>query len=462
MKRLIPAYILALTTVCIGKVAFAEPVLSSYEKAYDREIQMLQKEKAVFDAHLVELENKSTKTIGELRKEAASLGDELTRIRLANDRLEEQVQRIEMIDAEGNEARGKELELLWQQSNITLQNMGLQPFSVSETPETDVVTLFHMALSKVKHLSGVRVENGEWYDQKGKKRKGEVLHVSGVSAFGLDEKYGGSLIPNSNGIFQVVAPLNQSVLEYSRSSQEALVDTFLYDPLLDTHNSAPLAKSIWQMFLAGGLVMWPILALAVLGVFIVFERLFVLRRIHTNADRLMKKVGLHILDNAWDTARSVCERNRGAVAQVMEVILRNRQRSRQQQEELAYEVILAQKPKMERFLSVLNIIAAVAPLLGLLGTVTGMIGTFDIISAHGTGDPKMLSVGISEALLTTQFGLIVAIPALFAHAVLSSRVDHVMGDVETNSMRLLNQLHVNTDVIKNRGDSDCDAMAVSV
>ena len=68
MKRLIPAYILALTTVCIGKVAFAEPVLSSYEKAYDREIQMLQKEKAVFDAHLVELENKSTKTIGELRK----------------------------------------------------------------------------------------------------------------------------------------------------------------------------------------------------------------------------------------------------------------------------------------------------------------------------------------------------------------------------------------------------------
>jgi biopolymer transport protein ExbB len=171
-------------------------------------------------------------------------------------------------------------------------------------------------------------------------------------------------------------------------------------------------------------------------------------------------VGLHILDNAWDAARKVCEKRRGAVARVLEVILINRHRSRQQQEELVYEVILAQKPRMERFLSVLNIIAAVAPLLGLLGTVTGMIGTFDIITVHGTGDPKMLSGGISEALLTTQFGLVVAIPALFAHAILSSRVDHVMGDVETNAMRLLNQLHVTSDRAKTPTANDSEAVAI--
>jgi biopolymer transport protein ExbB len=70
-----------------------------------------------------------------------------------------------------------------------------------------------------------------------------------------------------------------------------------------------------------------------------------------------------------------------------------------------------------------------------------MIGTFEVITVHGTGDPQMLSGGISEALLTTQFGLMVAIPALFFHAILSSRVDHVLGDMETNSLRLLNLLH---------------------
>ena len=68
--------------------------------------------------------------------------------------------------------------------------------------------------------------------------------------------------------------------------------------------------------------------------------------------------------------------------------------------------------KTNRFSTVIPVIAAVAPLLGLLGTVTGMISTFEIITEHGTGDPRMLSSGISEALITTQLGLIVAIPML--------------------------------------------------
>ena len=78
--------------------------------------------------------------------------------------------------------------------------------------------------------------------------------------------------------------------------------------------------------------------------------------------------------------------------------------------------LLAEAPRLERSLSLLAAMAGVAPLLGLLGTVSGMIATFDTISSAGTGNPRLLSGGISEALITTQLGLMVAIPLLLAHA----------------------------------------------
>ena len=86
----------------------------------------------------------------------------------------------------------------------------------------------------------------------------------------------------------------------------------------------------------------------------------------------------------------------------------------------------------------LAVFGAVAPLLGLLGTVTGMIETFRVITLHGTGDPKLMSGGISEALITTELGLAVAIPIMLLHTVLSRRVDHVIGDMEKQAVHLTN------------------------
>ena len=81
-----------------------------------------------------------------------------------------------------------------------------------------------------------------------------------------------------------------------------------------------------------------------------------------------------------------------------------------------YEKMLSAKPALERWIPLIALTAATAPLLGLLGTVTGMINTFNMITVFGTGDPRMLSGGISEALITTKFGLVVAVPALICHA----------------------------------------------
>jgi biopolymer transport protein ExbB len=91
-------------------------------------------------------------------------------------------------------------------------------------------------------------------------------------------------------------------------------------------------------------------------------------------------------------------------------------------------------------MALLAVLGAVAPLLGLLGTVTGMIETFRIITVHGTGDPKLMSGGISEALVTTELGLAVAIPVMLLHTVLSRRVDHVIGDMEKQAVHMTNIL----------------------
>lgn len=109
-------------------------------------------------------------------------------------------------------------------------------------------------------------------------------------------------------------------------------------------------------------------------------------------------------------------------------------------EEIMYESMLDTQPKLEKYLPLIAISAATAPLLGLLGTVTGMINTFELITLFGTGDAQSLSSGISEALITTEFGLIVAIPALIMHALLSRKVQAIMTDMEKFAVLFVNGL----------------------
>jgi len=107
-------------------------------------------------------------------------------------------------------------------------------------------------------------------------------------------------------------------------------------------------------------------------------------------------------------------------------------------EEILYEKILAVRPRLERFLPFIALTAAAAPLLGLLGTVTGMIKTFNLITIFGTGDAKSLSSGISEALVTTELGLVVAIPALILHGLLSRMARQKLGEMEQTAVGFIN------------------------
>lgn len=202
--------------------------------------------------------------------------------------------------------------------------------------------------------------------------------------------------------------------------------------------------SLWQQIRKGGPIVWPILGILVLGIIIVVERAIFLLRKRFNADGLLDRISDLAACRQWEDCRHTCERFAGKpIGRVIVAGLDCRRLDREDMENALQEAILREVPAMERFLSTLGMLAAIAPLLGLLGTVTGMIDTFHVITQYGTSDPRMLSGGISEALVTTMLGLSVAIPIMLAHTLLHRAVDKLIGQMEEKAVAFVNIVHRN-------------------
>jgi len=174
-------------------------------------------------------------------------------------------------------------------------------------------------------------------------------------------------------------------------------------------------KTLRSWLGAGGLFVYPILVVGGLGLLLILERLVFLAFTQTSV-ALPGRVLACLAEGDRDGARAAVGTARTPGARVLRASIAAAGKPEAQREAAMESALLAEAPRLERSLSLLAAMAGVAPLLGLLGTVSGMIATFDTISSAGTGNPRLLSGGISEALITTQLGLMVAIPLLLAHA----------------------------------------------
>jgi biopolymer transport protein ExbB len=233
--------------------------------------------------------------------------------------------------------------------------------------------------------------------------------------------------------------LQKQIRRYMRGQDDAVP--------VDVSRGAALQQlahglSLWRQIGNGGPLVWPILTILVVGAAIVAERVAFLLRRRTDADSLIRRIDTLAARRDWDGCRKVLG---PAVAnpliRVIQAGLASCRASRREMEDALQEAILKELPPMERFLSTLGMLAAIAPLLGLLGTVTGMIDTFQVITQYGTGDPRMMSGGISVALVTTMLGLSVAIPIMLAHTLLSRAVDNRIGQMEEKAVALVNIVH---------------------
>ncbi len=200
--------------------------------------------------------------------------------------------------------------------------------------------------------------------------------------------------------------------------------------------------TILRHILKGGPVMVPILLLALFALTIFAGKWLQIGRVRVatpaSLQAVLSSVNAGDRPGAADHARKIS----GPIATMLVRALEHVDEPKEYIEEVMYEEMLQTKPRLEQWLPFLALSAAAAPLLGLLGTVTGMINTFNMITVFGTGDPKTLAGGISEALITTEYGLIVAIPSLLLHSVLSRRVKGVLGSMEQTTVAFINGLEV--------------------
>jgi len=197
---------------------------------------------------------------------------------------------------------------------------------------------------------------------------------------------------------------------------------------------------MWEIVRAGGLFMWPIILCSIVAVAIVLERLWTLQQRRVVPPDLTRRVWQLVEAGQVNDKVIAALHENSPMGKLLATGLANRHRPREVLMERLEDAGRHVIHDLDRFLNTLGTIAGVSPLLGLLGTVMGIIKAFTAISQGGVGDPKLLSGGISEALVTTAAGLCVAIPALIAYRYLRGRVDDVVVQMEKDVVRFADAL----------------------
>jgi biopolymer transport protein ExbB len=191
-------------------------------------------------------------------------------------------------------------------------------------------------------------------------------------------------------------------------------------------------------FQQGGVVMWPLLVFSILTVTFIVERAVALRRAKINVNEFLSKIRKALLVNRdVREAIKICEANPGPVGSVVKAALLRYGHPREEIEKNIESAAVFESARLERGLMVLSTSANLSPMLGFLGTVTGMIKSFATLAQAGLSNPGAVAAGISEALITTAAGLFIAIPAQLGYNYFMSQINSFLRDIETASNMLL-------------------------
>ena len=309
----------------------------------------------------------------------------------------------------------------------------------------DLEMISDLFFSEIELAGEVRRQPGPYVDRSGNPENDSILTIGPFSSAYQSAKETGLLRYNEESrSFYALATLpgwhdRRSLKRYFKGESDTVI--------IDLSGGGALRQishriTLLDQLKKGGPLIWPILALALCALLIAIERIIFLNRVHSNTDRALDSINSLALNGDWVKCDQLVEARRGEpVYNVLRAGLKARGEERETQESILQEAILKELPRLERFLPALNILGAIAPLLGLLGTVAGMIETFHAITLFGTGDPRVMSGGISEAMVTTMLGLAAAIPILLIHTFLRRRVDHIVGDMEEKAIALTNIIH---------------------
>lgn len=428
LNTLIMALLLSLSSLSADELQNAYKKEYTFLKAQKNELEKRIKiDKATQDKDIAKAKQK----VSALQNTLVNLSEDLKNRQL---RIEKATQNL------SDKSSNKEIigSVIIQAASL-LQDNGVKLVENNETTQIQTMqTAFKEALTLYSKLSSITHEKGKFYLLDGSTAEGDIVKVGNIAAYGLSSKASGALAPAGNGSYKI---WNQPSANDARAMADEKmpkdINIFIYENL-DKEVEYTKEKTLEDTLEGGGTIGYIILALGALGLLLLLVRVFLLLGAGSNVNKISAIVIEKVENGRGDEALEAVKDFQGASARVIKATLRNINKDREHIEDIVMENILNENSSIDRFGNFVLVLAAVAPLLGLLGTVTGMIATFDIITTHGTGDPKLLSGGISEALVTTMLGLVVAIPLLLLGNLLSGWAQNIKDSMEQSALRIVN------------------------
>ncbi|MGD2127665.1 MAG: MotA/TolQ/ExbB proton channel family protein [Lysobacterales bacterium] len=412
------------------------------EAAYQKEYAFLEAQLRDLQARVNQFDAEAKKSEGEKEAKIDRVEGELINLQSKADRINDLTTAAERQVADVQENRDT-LEATFLQAGSTLEPYGITELGSEEylaSPDKDKIdTLFRKTLDLLANTGKVRQAPGSFFLKDGTEVDGTVIHVGNIASYGVSGDRGGALAPAGDGQFKVWSASSPATAEALAAGQAPdVLDVFLYESSQKAIEEQA-GKTLLSVINSGGTIAWIIVGLGALAALLVLLRIGFLYSASKSTGKVDKAVGDLVEQGRIDEALKACKKLKGSTSNVVASAMRNLNREREHIEDIISEQILHESTHLNRFGALIIVIAAVSPLLGLLGTVTGMIATFDIITEFGTGDPKLLSSGISIALVTTEVGLAVAIPALIFGNLLSGWAESIKDDMEKAALHVMNR-----------------------
>jgi biopolymer transport protein ExbB len=277
---------------------------------------------------------------------------------------------------------------------------------------------------------------------------GKLVRVGNIAVYGISAQGSGALAPAGGGEFKLWRePSADTAKALEAGKIPATLPIFLFESAAAAV-AEPEKKTVGGEVAKGGPIGMVILALGAFALLLVALRAVFLFQAGAAVQPTISAAEPMVRQHRIADAIDAVKQRKGSAARVVTAALRNLDREREHLEDIISEAILHESARLNRFGAMILMVAAVAPLLGLLGTVTGMIQTFDVITEFGTSDPKLLAGGIATALVTTELGLIVAIPCLLLGNLLSGWAERIKDDMEQGAIRVINMYQERREAVR--------------
>ncbi len=300
--------------------------------------------------------------------------------------------------------------------------------------------LIALGMDRTDALLGGMVVDGRGVGPDGAVIEGKFAHLGPLVLFHGSGSAVGGLAQRGTTEQPTILPVARGAFDGGIASLVSSGSgTVPLDPTLGNALAlAEIDETFVEHIAKGGMWIFPILTFAAISLIVGLFKAFELFTLPKATPAKWREIFGLLSEGKRKEAMHEASSVPGAAGRILTEGIRHIDSDTELIEEIQYEIVMETKPNVMRLLPMISVTAAVAPLLGLLGTVTGMINTFKLIQVFGTGDARQLSSGISEALITTEFGLIVAIPSLILYAFLSRKARGYVGDLDKLSISFVN------------------------